>query len=200
MVLIKPALNGSADGILNYMSRKYKSIYNAFVTATGSTYYSVNNWGEPKVLLKRGIDRTKNENSWCSDHRYQYPFIQFDFPMHPITLTHYTMKSDSAKIYVYTNWIVEGSNDSINWDAIDQKIGYNKGVTGKQYTYKCDKIATYNHFKITMKSTNGENNWHFIIHEIEFFGSILIFGVNSCRRSRSSIQMNILLLTIAYLK
>ena len=199
MVIFRPAFNGSADGILNYMSRKYKSTYNAFVTATGSSYYSVNGWGEPKALLKRLVDRTANENSWCSDYRYEYPFIQFDFPMHPITLTHYTMRSSPSAKYVYSNWTVEGSNDSINWNVIDTKIDYNKDVTGKQYTYECDKVETYNHFKITMRSKNYGSNWHFIIHEIEFFGSIRIFGINSCRRGKS-LQLNILLLVIINLK
>lgn len=161
------------DGIINFIRKKTNNnVKNMIKLSSSSMNYS----NTPYNVCKHDNDnifyQSKNEkNSW----------ICFDFKEHKIIPTNYTIKSipyESNNNHP-KSWVVEGSNDNIDWITIDE-------VKNCDLLNGFSKIHTFNisnpvntpfrYVRIRQTSNNwyASGEWYFFsIGSVEFYGSLI---------------------------
>lgn len=154
-------------GIINYF--RTKSVLENEVKITCS---SVQQHNIQKVLQTEFVQQnyfsTKNEpNSW----------ICIEFKNHRIKPTSYTIRSNNwpSDNWHLRNWVVEGSNDSNEWEIIDEQKE-NSDLRGRNlvHTYHVHNKNdnSFKFIRIRQTGQNWYNNYYFGLNCIEFYGQI----------------------------
>jgi hypothetical protein len=90
-----------------------------------------------------------------------------------LKITHYTIRHcASFDKDLLRNWILEGSNDNINWHLISIHSN-DKNLTKKSssHTWKIDNsIYFYSHFKIRLTGLNSDENNILSLGGLELYG------------------------------
>lgn len=155
------------EGIIDYFRKKTNDniINEMLITASsiGNSSYPIKN------LLNKDTNRkflTQNTpNSW----------ICFDFKNKKISPTHYSIQTHCG-CYLIKNWKLEGSNDNVSWDVIDEQ-------TNCEFTHKSNIIHTFQirnksdkkfrYLRIFSTGKNWENYNEIYLSSIEFYGTLI---------------------------
>ena len=113
---------------------------------------------------------------WCSMNE-ENSYIQFDFKSNRICVNEYSLKSDGVEVdglgeWHLISWVIEVSDDAVNWEIIDTR--HTDDLNGNLIvkTYKCQKpsqrFCRYVRLRQTGKNSGGADC--LLLSEIEFFG------------------------------
>ena len=107
-------------------------------------------------------------------------WICFEFKKHKIILSNYTIRSYISGVYHPKSWIIEGSNDYLNWTSIDEQndCQYMNGRTESKhhiYTFQIQKTKQkpFKYIKMTHIGKNWGGNSNLVFNCIEFYGQLL---------------------------
>ena len=180
------ASQGKLNGILRHLSRQ-KKLYKGQVTANATSTFHENNWGEPYNVLDFSTKKNIRSTCWCSSNTYNSS-IDINFKMHNVFIKAFALRlMDINKNYSITNFTLEGSNSSNEWETL---YVHRKEYLIPKSTYYFDvqKQGTFNHFRFKMTNETIEPiSNHFIIGNVEFFGIIEDFSpiCFTCKYKRS---------------
>ncbi|OHS96095.1 hypothetical protein TRFO_37763 [Tritrichomonas foetus] len=102
-------------------------------------------------------------------------WINFEFPKNKIYLTDYTLKTPNSRAgwNHLKNWVIEGSNDGVEWEEIDQRVD-NDELNGnnKVATFHCKYPKRAKIIRLRQCGKNHRNADDIQLTNIEFFGRI----------------------------
>ena len=157
-------------GIINHLINKTSSNINEALNITASyNFYDMKNVVTYDDDIMKFFHSRNDPNSW----------ICFDFKDHKIIPTNYSIKTDSRnqdELYHLKSWVIEGSNDSNNWEIIDEQnnCSYLNGRFNVHTFYinnKERKEFRYIRLKQTGKNWHGDD--HLIFNSFEIFGDLV---------------------------
>lgn len=112
---------------------------------------------------------------WWSTPSEQGSWIEFDFKTFKLLPTRYTLKTIVAdvKLPYMKSWRIDGSDDEIHWDVLDEQRNSNTGNESKAFhTWEIVSSRSYRYIRLTQTDKNGSDNHCLFIHGIEFFGTL----------------------------
>ena len=182
--------NDNLNGILRYLSKNQK-LYKAEVTAEGSSHFfdESANWGSADVILDQKNNQ-KLSDCWCSrDKENQY--VDINFTIHYVKATSFSIKPFYNNNFVIHSFALQGSNSSNDFVDLYKHDGTDL-KNGAVNVFDCQKIETYNHYRIKLlDQVSNPANWHFIICAVEFFGYVTNLSLyQSCLNKRHRIISN----------
>lgn len=104
-------------------------------------------------------------------------FVIFKFPNMSVSIDMYFMQtySGSGNCYPQT-WVVEGSNDGLKWDFIDQKSKVtNLKGSGKGGLFACKPSEKFKMIRIKQNGENNAGQHSFMLSHVEFYGRLFLF-------------------------
>ena len=157
------------DGIINFLRNKtaenFEKTINVTASSIGNSFFSPSNVIDYET--SQVYFYTKNvQNSW----------IRIDFKDNRVCPKSYTLRSDDSSDYHPKSWVIEGSNDKINWDKIDQKNNCNS-INGRNITHTFDISNNTKDFRYIQMRITGKNwigNYLLDIGAIEFHGTLIL--------------------------
>lgn len=150
------------EGIFNYLNNINKSLANF----KGLVYISSN--GDERNHAFNLID--KNFDDYFYPHPDENSFVKFDFINHKVSLRNYSLRSKNIFFNKLINWEIEGSNNGINWDKIDERhINEWYGVDNIS-TYSVLNHNFYQYIQIRLRGPASNNDYLLALTNIEFFG------------------------------
>lgn len=127
--------------------------------------------GSPWQVADRGWN-----NYWFSQNKTGQ-YILFDFMQRQMIVNKYTIKTikfseDSCHL---KSWAVEGSNDLINWNIIDEKDTNELNGSNKVASFDCqtDNTDSYRYIRLRMTGPNARGDNLLALNNLEFFGSLV---------------------------
>ena len=117
------------------------------------------------------------QQNWFSTKNEPNSWICIEFKNHQIKPTSYTIRSNdwSSDNWHLRNWVVEGSNDSNEWEIIDEQKE-NSDLRGRNlvHTYQVHNKNdnSFKFIRIRQTGQNWYNNYYFGLNCIEFYGQI----------------------------
>lgn len=159
-------------GLLNHIQTKNpNSIFNEIKITSSSLYQNDEEYSPQNVIQYENSNvefcTSSQKNSW----------LCFDFIDHQIEPNYYLIRacnykknSDHPK-----SWVVEGSNDDINWDLLDTQNN-NSNLNGANFvasfSIKNPDSKKYRFLRMRQLESWRSNNDFFNINNIEFFGTL----------------------------
>ena len=100
-------------------------------------------------------------------------FVQVHFLQHQLKLTNYTLKSHSGLGNFFMSWVLEGSNNGIDWIQLDSHENCNdlKGPS-LVHTYSCKDAPPMTFFRIQQTGETSSHANYLIIAKMELFGTL----------------------------
>lgn len=144
------------------------------VNITSSSIYNNSEVYLPENVIK--YDNPKAE--FCSQD-IPYSWICFEFINHQIAPSNYIIRSinDKKDSFHPKSWVVEGSNDNMDWDVLDQQTN-NSSLNGRNlispFKITNPNSKKYKFIRITQNGNWKNNGNLFNINNIEFFGILYI--------------------------
>ena len=162
--IIKYRKGHEFEGIFNYLNNKNKGLANF----NGLLYISSN--GDEK---NHAFDLINNN---FDDYFHPFPnensYVKFDFKYQKVSLRNYSLKSKNIIYNKLINWEIEGSNDEINWDKIDERhIDIWSGIDNTA-TYSVNNHNFYQYVQIRLRGPSSSNDYLLCLTSIEFFGEL----------------------------
>jgi len=172
--MIFPTKNEKYDGIINFVTRKYKNDLSSYIKTSNSSYnYDKYGWGDSNALLDFS-SMTKYSDCFCSKDEPLSNVI-FYFLKHKVFLKSYTITSRPfGDVDMLKAWEIYGSNDNREWSVIDSKGPTDDliiSLTNK--TYDVDYPGKFRFFRITQTDKNSNERDYFLLGKIEFYGELL---------------------------
>ncbi|OHS99803.1 hypothetical protein TRFO_33674 [Tritrichomonas foetus] len=159
------------DGIFSHLMREFGSsdlIEKGIVTVTG------NSADRNRDTDLKELFNYEWKKCWTSTN-LPNSYIQFDFGVHQILITHYTIKTyPCGPNYSHMkNWVLEGYSNG-QWYEIDKREK-NEDLNGKSKiaTFACSHFSEYNVVRIRQIGPNHYGDNYLIITNIEFFGDFM---------------------------
>lgn len=159
-------------GLLNHIRTKNpNSIFNEIKITSSSLYKNDEEYSPQNVIQYENSNvefcTSSQKNSW----------LCFDFIDHQIEPNYYLIRacdykknSDHPK-----SWVIEGSNDDINWDLLDTQNN-NSNLNGANFvasfSIKNPDSKKYRFLRMRQLESWCSNNDFFNINNIEFFGTL----------------------------
>jgi hypothetical protein len=107
---------------------------------------------------------TNDPNSW----------ICFDFKDRDVSLTNYTLKSGGADGWFPVNWVIEGSNNGMDWTTLDTQTA--QTLRGKYVVdnFRCSSHRSEYFRCIRLRQTgkNSTGSDQLLLCNVEFFGKL----------------------------
>ena len=165
------------DGIISYLNNKYNAnVYNQIIQADSSSVYD----GRTKPFAVIDIKNIYNDYvDWLTENIKNSNFTIY-FRKHKVKLESYSLlgriKWEHNHPY---HWVLEGTNDLINWEKIDEYNDITNPLSLSKYihinTTNNDKF--YSIFRVTQigKNTNTQElgfEYCFSFRAIDFYGTI----------------------------
>ena len=129
-----------------------------------------------EALNQKGVDALfKNiKDAFFNSKPLDNSYVQISFPpFMQVQVLEYTIGT-GRNMFPQT-WILEGSNDKISWEPIDNKL-HEKSVSHEftKYTFQATAGNTkfYSHFKFTLKEDNSNNNKQLVLSALDFTGYV----------------------------
>ena len=165
--------------------------YNQNEPLNGAFAYLINKFKDQNIsegIVKINVSSTNNKHLvpvirrdfitdleyWRSDpingSWYEVDFLQNNF-----YLKSYVIRDGERDFF--EKWQVLGSNDGIHFDLIDDVKDY-PAVSTFNYvniSFKCKYPKTRRIFRIVANGKRAANDYHFVLHRIEFFGEFVMF-------------------------
>ena len=162
--------SSSGYGIISYFFYNDTINYQTKVTATPSSTH----WGPANNLLNPIIEKSIAGNNWCSSNVVNSSFL-INFPENKVKLHSYTIwQNCHYSNHRFHSWIVEGSEDGIEWKIIDSKVMF----TDSSFFAQCGFVNTktehifYRSIRFIMTGLNSDGYNHFIVSRVEIFGEL----------------------------
>lgn len=106
---------------------------------------------------------------------YPNPWIKFDFGKKRINVTNYSLRTYSGDPGCghLKSWVLEGSNDNINFEKIDEVLESDfLNSPSAEHTFNCDCKEYYKLLRLSLIGRNHAGSDFLVIRSIEFFGSL----------------------------
>jgi hypothetical protein len=101
----------------------------------------------------------------------------FDFQAKKVMLTGYILKTHRPNTMGHhwpTHWIVEGSNDSINYETLHEVQGCENLKGWNTYSLQLFQESTaFRFIRVRLTQPTASGKWHFVLGRIEFFGTLV---------------------------
>ena len=184
--------NRNLKGILNYLS-KNKVLYERTVVANESSRNIASGWGTGNKILDLKSDKSILSNAWCSES-IERQYVDIEFKTHYLKVKEFSIKTQQQnKKYTFSNFSLQGSNSSSNFVDIYLHDGTTVSPLNIS-TFRCQKIETYNHFRLQLLSkTENPVTWFFMIGAVEFFGHIENIYQHYTCKSKKYFHTNIII-------
>ncbi|KAK8892383.1 hypothetical protein M9Y10_029609 [Tritrichomonas musculus] len=167
------------NGIIKYLSEKvegnihYKNLIN--ISSSSNQIINGNEYSPSSLCDFNDL----SDNSMWSPNNQKNAFLIYDFKTRKIKLTDYTFHTPTTDTRDYPkSWIIEGSNDSKNWDKIDERK--DESVMNDFnicHTFHCQnpKEEPYRYIRITSTGPcwNKSSRFYFDLSAVEFFGTLV---------------------------
>ena len=152
------------EGIFNYLNNKNNTLANF----NGSINISSN--GDERNHSFDIIN--KNFNDYYYPHPNENSYIKFDFKDHKVSLNNYTLRSKNIFYNKLINWEIEGSNNDINWDKIDERHIKEWYTSDYIETYSVYNHNFYQYIQIRLRGPSSNNDYLLALSNIELFGEL----------------------------
>jgi hypothetical protein len=96
-------------------------------------------------------------------------WIRFDFKEAEVCLKNYSLKSDGDGTHLLS-WVVEGSNDSQEWQTIDRRHTHDLDGQFVVKNFACDNDTFYRYIRLRQTGRNSGNTSSLSLCNMEFFG------------------------------
>ena len=152
-----PAMTDYTNGMITISaSSEYNTNYKAWKSFNNATEIEVYDIWYTKDVAQNYSNLI---NEW----------IKIDFG-EPKTVTKYTMRSrDSYSVIVASDWVVEGSNDNINWTILHTVTGQNNMAARETRTFALDTTGNYRYYRFRITGNKNERSY-------VGFGQLDLFG------------------------
>lgn len=178
----------------NYSSKFINKLVKIEASTTSSSF------GKPIILLNPDVNGASFTDIWQSES-IENSSITISLLKERLLISSYSLKTRTfwSKNTPY-EWVLEGSNDLINWVMIHHKSRGNELIaTNSAGNWNCPSSAPYRFFKFIQLGENYKNNedqrYMLTLSKIEFFGMIYPNERVTCyQRKRNDIKYSILLL------
>ena len=182
----------------------FKGIFYSYFTNHSSKHInrlvkikaSSTNFGNPINLLK------PNSGNWQSKN-IENSSLTITLLRERLMISSYSLKSRTDWSYnTPYEWVLEGSNDLINWETIHHKPRgddlINIGSTGN---WKCSSSVPFRHFKLMHLNENLKSDdtckYMLTLNKVELFGTIFPNNLITCfQRKMNNINCYAILFTI----
>lgn len=165
-------------GIFNYLMKKYRqNPVNREVQVSSAA--DASNLVNPEWSNMHGMWKSAN---------VEKPYIKFDFNGNvandyggfkiKTTVEKYLLKTSMAASYP-RSWMVEGSNDGVNWTIIDD-VKNNKKISKvwESYVFSCSNHQAasipFSQIRIRLTAPNSKNTNFFYLSYVELYGKVTI--------------------------
>jgi len=112
---------------------------------------------------------------WCTANTPN-SFVSFKFPGMRISIEVYILQSSTVGKNYLTTWVLEGSNDGMQWTIIDEQKGRTELCSpGAKVCFPCKPNKHYSHIRIKQSGCNKAGTHNLFLAHVEFFGSIRFF-------------------------
>lgn len=98
-----------------------------------------------------------------------YDFIDYSVSLNGFSIR-YAVEHNNDYTRLEQSFYIEGSNDSIGWDVIEDKIDVYSGNGLDNYTFAITPSKFYRHIRIRNAQNHWYSNLYLKIDKIEFFG------------------------------
>lgn len=164
-------------GIFNYLTKKYHE-----------------NPAKKEVKITSATDASNlvnfewsNMNKMWKSSNVPNPYVKFDFngkmedainsQKIKVTVEKYVLKTTMQQSYP-RSWVVEGSNDGVNWKAIDDvKNNTSMSKIWTSYDFTCSNRQAasipFSQIRIKMTGFNTKSNYYFYLSYIELYGKVI---------------------------
>lgn len=135
---------------------------------------------EDRYRKMKSVFNFENDKKIFHSNNEPNSWLKFDFINRKIKVSAYSIMShgyENKKNNRLKNWCIEGSNDEIEWNLIDERKNV-ESVADKsaEYTFFVNQNDEENDFfrfiRIRQTDVNNSNNYRMVFAAIEFFGSI----------------------------
>lgn len=159
--------NNELDGIMRHIVINTNGKLEDELEITASSI------GNSSYPLKNLLNDHPNQYFYTRDNDRMW--ICFDFKMHEIIPTHYTIKTNLGGNNV-RSWRIEGSSDKISWEVLDQQknCGHTHG-DNKVHTFKiCNQQNhKFRYLRAFSTGVRWSNDNCFLFGAIDFYGTLL---------------------------
>ena len=174
------------DGLFMYLFTNFSKNYiHKIINVTASSSWEGR--GLPINVLDPTIDKENNTLNWISKNEENSNFT-ITFLHHQFAIDSYTLQSRlSSSSHNPVQWIVEATNDMINWVKIhEHPFGDELTTQGAIKNYQCPKKEFFSSFRITQTGENSNTvmgQSHLLsFGQIEFFGALYGLFFTKCRK------------------
>lgn len=159
------------DGILHMLFKKCKTnpVDNNIIDVSSSSD-DTSSSEKPKNLF----DFNQSRNQWSMNVK-KGNYLLIDFKASKVKIDGYSIKSGSGSHWENEqSWVIEGSNDNINYKIIDEKIK-NKEMGGSErvHHWSCHSDEAYRY--IRWRLTKDGNGSKMTSRQFELFGQYIVY-------------------------
>ena len=141
-----------------------------------SSYY-----GDPYALMNY-TDTDKYVEECFSTLNKTFSNITFKFPNNKMRITHYGFKTrTTGNMHFLKSWKLLGSVNGNDYEELDSKTNVNDLVgLNKTKTYRSKIKGVYTSFRIVQTGVNSDNDYYFVLNNVEFFGTFCSSDSQNC--------------------
>ncbi|KAK8875346.1 hypothetical protein M9Y10_005511 [Tritrichomonas musculus] len=163
--------NNEFDGIINFLKTTSTKGIKDEINVFASSIFDNDFMFSPENAIiyddqTRYFVSNDEENSW----------LCIDFKDHKIVPNYYSIRSinDSPNNAHPKSWVIEGSNDSINWTIIDQRNSFSY-LNGNNlvHAFPIENENTFRYVRMRITDLNWFDSYNLTIDSIEFFGILI---------------------------
>ena len=162
------------SGIFNHL-KQFTNGENPHEAGIIELSYSSSSHGDIQSLIE------SDSYVWFATQDIKNSYIMFDFKQRTVSLTGYSLKTHSYEGNGHiTGWKINGSNDKITWDEVDEvAMTELLGTLGAEHYFKLETPSRfYRYFQLIQTRKNTKGFYNLRLSRVEFFGSIQHFTKN----------------------
>ena len=163
--------NNGLNGIIRYLtSFSGGNVHEkGVVDVSSSSIY-------PGDYYPRYVASLDDKEHFFASDRQENAFLTYDFKTRKVHPTHYTIRTrNSYDHYHPCNWVIEGSNDGLNWKQLDRREN-ERSLVGldikKTFCIEQSLEANerYRYLRIKLIGADSDGNYYLVFSALEYFG------------------------------
>ena len=173
------------NGLFTYLFKTYpENPFSPFIQVNVSSSYA--NRADPLYVFVPEKNKNTTSQIWLSQSIPNSNYT-ITFKKNPFKLTSYSVRSRGDQSYnIPLEWILQGSNDLMNWVDVHHKERNNELIGGgKEKNYICQNQKFFCSYRFTQIGKNyytvESQKYIFSIATIEFFGAFVDTYCTECR-------------------
>ena len=171
-----PITDSGMGGVFDYLYRLRNDGTNSVLVHTNqSSIYKPNPfWSGAHVLVIPNKGTATIDN--FASNSVAFSNFTISFPFHLMKITHYkfqTRTDSHHNRHFPVSWVLHASRNGITWFEINRitASGFNTFAEIKTFPI-ANVVDSFIHFRFTQTSTNSVISHHFVLHRVEFFGTL----------------------------